>query len=798
MPKECAVCKQPAVVAARITRGEQTANVFLCENCARRVGNKAVVEIIGSAAQFLPKGTILTPQSSQPLSNNNTIHQNQPIQKTNLPKQPKSNILDTQKNNFAPAETHQEDRLYDQKARSGKSQGVEVQSIKTIPLFVSYIIAIVGSAMSVSANFVKYLTLYINILFTRTVSVFQLIIESIDEPDKNLSTAGDVAVFCFIVFGVVCGILSLLFVLTKKMIPAIVFSILGCLPFFMHGGAWLHYIGTALIIIGAVGYIIIQHLGGIQYKSGKDLEKKHDSYSSQTEDHKNNSRRLPRGIKIAFWSILSISCLALVIGLVVHYVKPPLAPNISETPKTTEINITEKTDQSVFSTGQSTDTNPLQSSFLSPQIEGVTTISELEKYIDDYMVQSIESLKSRWTTLSTTVDSYEKYRDNTNEVFSFYETIVSETDQICIALREYSAIYARMILDSDTSSAEKYKEIDGICNCIYNDACDLLVDKIYNGILDDAMDYYYNGLLDNSEDSKDYSEWRNMCSSEYKHLRNASSDVYSLCRNASHDIYSFYGNISRKIYNDDLDRAEKDYNRFLIKINKAKGIGIITPNKNVVFDTSLRTANNTDDMEEVVYTHVSECVQALQVEWAALSSDIDTFDKYINKSTEVKSFHRHIEDSVYELLVMVCEYTASYADYILKAEPTAKDMYQSFEGIYDSMYEDACSIIYDDIYEDLLSDIYDYYYDGIISDGQELISYSDWSGARSDAYKWWSDCRGEVYGYWSDTRSDIYSFYSDLRSDLYQGDLDDAREDLQRFENKVAKAKGVNSGNLNP
>ena len=61
MPKECAVCKQPAVLAARITRGEQVANVFLCENCVQRVAKKTRLEIIGSSVARFPKGMILDP-----------------------------------------------------------------------------------------------------------------------------------------------------------------------------------------------------------------------------------------------------------------------------------------------------------------------------------------------------------------------------------------------------------------------------------------------------------------------------------------------------------------------------------------------------------------------------------------------------------------------------------------------------------------------------------------------------------------------------------------------------------------
>ena len=61
MPKECAICKRPAVLAARITRGEQTATAFLCENCTRRVGKKFLVEIVDSAIVSMPKGLIIDP-----------------------------------------------------------------------------------------------------------------------------------------------------------------------------------------------------------------------------------------------------------------------------------------------------------------------------------------------------------------------------------------------------------------------------------------------------------------------------------------------------------------------------------------------------------------------------------------------------------------------------------------------------------------------------------------------------------------------------------------------------------------
>ena len=64
MPKECAVCKQTAVIAARVTRGEQTAVVFLCENCAIRLSQKVRLEVVQSALPSIPPGTVFNNTSS--------------------------------------------------------------------------------------------------------------------------------------------------------------------------------------------------------------------------------------------------------------------------------------------------------------------------------------------------------------------------------------------------------------------------------------------------------------------------------------------------------------------------------------------------------------------------------------------------------------------------------------------------------------------------------------------------------------------------------------------------------------
>ena len=421
-------------------------------------------------------------------------------------------------------------------------------------------------------------------------------------------------------------------------------------------------------------------------------------------------------------------------------------------------------------------------------LTGITTLDELEARIEEHLAANIASLNSQWEELAAEIDTYEKYVENSERVSEFYQTVIDETEQMCIMLYEYSAAYARMVLDSDMSADDKYDAIDGINDCLYDDACDEINDEIYGGLLDDMNDYFYEGILDDAQGDINYSDWYDVCSDEYDQWYDTASEVYGLYYDAASEIYSFYYDMASELYGRDFERAEKIYERFLEKIAKAKGQGGAT-NSNAAFDTTLRTASTIEDLETVIDTHVSECVQALWAEWEAFSTEIDTFDKYMDNIEAVEAFHTHIEDSASQILIMICNYGASYTEIILQSGSSTKDMYNAFEDFKDCIYEDACEVVKDEIYEDLLKEIKDYYYDGIINNAKDSIQYSDWSDARGDAYSWWSDVRGAVYSDWSDTRGDLYSFYSDMRSELYSGDTDGASDELQDFKDKIAKMK---------
>lgn len=413
----------------------------------------------------------------------------------------------------------------------------------------------------------------------------------------------------------------------------------------------------------------------------------------------------------------------------------------------------------------------------------------MEARIEEHLASTIDSLNTRWEDLAAEIDTYEKYVENAERVSGFYQTVIAETEQMCIMLYEYSAAYARMILDSDLPADDKYDAIEGINDCLYEDACDEINDEIYEGLLDNMNDYFYEGILNDAQDDVDYSDWYDVCSSEYNQWYDTASEVYGLYYDAASEIYSFYYDMASELYGRDFERAETIYERLLEKIAKAKGQDNGTADSNATFDTTLRTASTVEELETVVDAHVTECVQALWAEWEALAADIDSFDEYMANVESVEAFHAHIEDSASQIFVMICDYGAVYAELILQSGSSPKDMYNAFEGFKDCIYEDACEIVKDEIYEDLLGEIKDYYYEGIIKDAKDSVQYSDWSDARGDAYSWWSDARGEVYSNWSDTRGDLYSFYSDMRSELYSGDIDGATDELQDFKDKTAKMK---------
>lgn len=94
MAKECAVCKQPAVVVTHITQGQRSANVYLCETCCKKLSHKARLEIIHSISPNLPSGSILdnTIQSTETINSDVVADPNNSLKVNSVYTQRKSKM----------------------------------------------------------------------------------------------------------------------------------------------------------------------------------------------------------------------------------------------------------------------------------------------------------------------------------------------------------------------------------------------------------------------------------------------------------------------------------------------------------------------------------------------------------------------------------------------------------------------------------------------------------------------------------------------------------------------------------
>ena len=133
-------------------------------------------------------------------------------------------------------------------------QKINVSFLEMAP----YVLMVAGSLVGFAANFTKYMTSS-SFFFTRKVSIFQLLVETMDDPAQALATTGDKVAFGILIAGIVFSALAVLCAILKKPKGAITFTVLALLPVLMHGKAWIHYIGFAMTIIGAIWYLITSY-----------------------------------------------------------------------------------------------------------------------------------------------------------------------------------------------------------------------------------------------------------------------------------------------------------------------------------------------------------------------------------------------------------------------------------------------------------------------------------------------------------------------------------------------------------
>ena len=183
-------------------------------------------------------------------------------------------------------------------------------------------------------------------------------------------------------------------------------------------------------------------------------------------------------------------------------------------------------------------------------------------YVESAIFIKIENYQNP-PELNSGIDSYEKYKRNTDKIEKFYGKVLEETHGICMRLYVYSLEYARYIMDSDKSFGEKYDDFEELYDTVYEDAGDDIYDAIYDGILDEMYDAFYDGILSDSYDEVAYGEWYEANTDAYDIWSDTKSDVYDEWSDMKSDIYDFWVDMREEMWDKDQERAEKKYNDFL-------------------------------------------------------------------------------------------------------------------------------------------------------------------------------------------------------------------------------------------
>ena len=198
------------------------------------------------------------------------------------------------------------------------------------------------------------------------------------------------------------------------------------------------------------------------------------------------------------------------------------------------------------------------------------SFEEINEMIEQDTEDTITALSGEWEEIKTDIDTYDKYIENVDAIEAFYLKINEENKLLCIRLREYSLIYAKMILSSNMSYDDMYEELEEIYDRIYDDAGEDIYDDIYDGILDDMYDCFYDGILDDAYDTVEYDEWSDARSDEYEWWSDTRSDVYDEYSDYRSEVYEFYSDLRSAIWDDDIEKAMEEVTDFEEDLSQLK------------------------------------------------------------------------------------------------------------------------------------------------------------------------------------------------------------------------------------
>lgn len=183
---------------------------------------------------------------------------------------------------------------------------------------------------------------------------------------------------------------------------------------------------------------------------------------------------------------------------------------------------------------------------------------------------TVSSLTAAYEALTADIATYDDYVANVDRVEAFYATVVEETRNLCIRLREYGADYVDSVLSSGLTCDEMYNELDVLYDDLYDDAGGDVYDEIYDDLMGDLYDVFYDGILKDAYDTVDYSDWADTHSNEYDFWSDAHSDIYDEWSDFHSDIYDLWSDVRGELWDDDLDRAAEKLADFRADLQSLK------------------------------------------------------------------------------------------------------------------------------------------------------------------------------------------------------------------------------------
>ena len=105
------------------------------------------------------------------------------------------------------------------------------------------------------------------------------------------------------------------------------------------------------------------------------------------------------------------------------------------------------------------------------------SVEALEATIEQDVENSIAAMNAEYESLVADITTYDQYRENADRVKAFYDKVFTDTEALCIRMCEYSIAYAEAVVGADASSEEKYGALDGLYDCLYDDAGEEIYDE---------------------------------------------------------------------------------------------------------------------------------------------------------------------------------------------------------------------------------------------------------------------------------------------------------------------------------